>query len=59
MKCGSGEMFESVSRSSNVEMSKSGSVQNVGKDNQTKVVNHDVVDNIELNTKIKSLKKKM
>ncbi|KAK5845219.1 hypothetical protein PVK06_001379 [Gossypium arboreum] len=36
IKCGSGEMFENDSRSSNVEMSESGSVQNVGKDNQTK-----------------------
>ncbi|PPR88370.1 hypothetical protein GOBAR_AA32319 [Gossypium barbadense] len=58
MKCGSGEMFESCSRNSNVEMFESGNVQNVGKDNQTKEVNHDVVDNIELNTKIKRLKQK-
>ncbi|PPD93315.1 hypothetical protein GOBAR_DD09748 [Gossypium barbadense] len=51
MKCRSGEMFESGSRSSNVEMSESDSVQNVGNDNQTKEVNHDVADNIELNIK--------
>ncbi|PPD99743.1 hypothetical protein GOBAR_DD03215 [Gossypium barbadense] len=35
IKCGSNEIFESGSKSSNVEMSESGSVQNVGKDNQT------------------------
>ncbi|KAK5785739.1 hypothetical protein PVK06_040355 [Gossypium arboreum] len=46
MKCGSGEMSEN------------GSVQNVRKDNQTKEVNHDVVDNIEINTKINNLKQK-
>ncbi|KAH1108144.1 hypothetical protein J1N35_011912 [Gossypium stocksii] len=36
IKCRSVEMFESGSRSSNVKMSESGSVQNMGKDNQTK-----------------------
>ncbi|KAH1114554.1 hypothetical protein J1N35_007932 [Gossypium stocksii] len=36
MKCGSGETFESGNRNYNVEISMSDSVQNVGKDNQTK-----------------------
>ncbi|KAK5776083.1 hypothetical protein PVK06_044042 [Gossypium arboreum] len=58
MNCESVEMFESGSKSSNVEMSESGNMQNVDKNNQTKEVNHDVVDLIELNTKIKSLKQK-